>query len=69
MSLQFRHKEIRKNSNRMSGIKSKEKDKPLIRERRPEKASKNNPTIVINVLYVKKNEYISCLHFKAQLKP
>ena len=63
------HKEIRKNSNRMSGIKSKEKDKPLIRERRLENASKNNPTIVINVLYVKKNEYISCLHFKAQLKP
>ena len=25
---------------------------------------KNNPTIALNVFYVKKNEYISCLHFK-----
>ena len=53
----------------MSEIKSKEKNKPLIRERLPEKVYKNNPTIVINVLHVEKNEYISCLHFKAQLKP
>ena len=36
---------------------------------------KNNPTIALNALYVKKNKdpviykkYISCLHFKTQLK-
>ena len=29
---------------------------------------KNNPKIALNVLYDKKNEYISCLHFKTQRK-
>ena len=31
------------------------------------KFEKNNQTIALNLLYVK-NEYISCLHFKTQLK-
>ena len=29
---------------------------------------KNNLTIAFNELYAKKNEYISCLHFKTQFK-
>ena len=34
-----------------------------------EKVEKNNPIIGLNVFYVKKkNEYLSCLHFKTQLK-
>ena len=31
------------------------------------KVEKNNSAIAINVLYIE-NEYISCLHFKTQLK-
>ena len=33
-----------------------------------EKVEKNNPIIGLNVFYVKKNEYLLCLHFKSQLK-
>ena len=29
---------------------------------------KNNPTVPLYVLYVEKNEYTSCLHFKTRLK-